>query len=101
MHLVDHARVHIEETYRAAVAGARHARAAGERAALSGAVPRRARHGMARRADGDDRLMDAVAGGSRQAARKAVPVAAGWLGVLRRMVAMLRLLPARLPGRSA
>ena len=35
------------------------------------------------------------------AARRAVPVAAGWLGVLPRTLAMLRLMPARLPNRSA
>jgi len=102
MHLVDHARAHIEETYvrpfperamrgllaallpypgrfRAALAAGW---LAGRVAKIASWVPWRGRLSVA-------------------AARKAVPVAAGWLGVMKRTLAMLSLTPDRLPNRSA
>ncbi len=102
MHLVDHARAHIEETFsrpwpdramrgllanvlpypgrfRAALAAGW---LAGRLVTIASWAPWRGRLTMA-------------------AARKAMPVAAGWLGIMRRTAAMLRLLPARLPNRSA
>jgi glycolate oxidase iron-sulfur subunit len=102
MHLVDHARAHIEETYvrpfperamrgllaallpypgrfRAALAAGW---LAGRVMKIASWVPWRGRLSVA-------------------AARKAVPVAAGWLGVMKRSIAMLSLMPARLPNRSA
>jgi glycolate oxidase iron-sulfur subunit len=102
MHLVDHARAHIEETYvrpwpdramRALLANMlpypgrfRAALAvgwlAGRLVKLASWTPWRGRLTVA-------------------AMRKAVPAAAGWLGVMQRTIAMLRLMPARLPNRSA
>jgi glycolate oxidase iron-sulfur subunit len=102
MHLVDHARAHIEETYvrpwperamrgllaallpypgrfRAALAAGW---LAGRVMKIASWVPWRGRLGVA-------------------AARKAVPVGAGWLDVMKRTMAMLSLMPARLPNRSA
>jgi glycolate oxidase iron-sulfur subunit len=102
MHLVDHARTHIEETYRrpwpdramrallafllpypgrfrAALAAGWFAGRLGK---LVSWVPWRARPAVA-------------------AARRVVPVGTGWRGLARRTVAMLALMPARLPDRPA
>ena len=102
MHLVDHARAHIEETY---------ARPWPDRMmrALLAAVlpyPARFRAAMAFAWLGGRlvQLGSSLPWGGRSyvsTARSVVPVAAGWLGILRRTGALLRLMPATLPNRSA
>ena len=102
MHLVDHARAHIEDTY---------TRPWPDRAmrALLAAVlpyPARFRAAMAFAWLGGRlvQLGSSLPWGGRSyvsTARSVVPVAAGWLGILRRTGALLRLMPATLPNRSA
>jgi glycolate oxidase iron-sulfur subunit len=101
MHLVDHARAHIEETYR------RPWPDRAMRALLAFLLPYPGRFRAALAAGWfAGRLMKVASwlpGRGRRsavAARKAVPVGAGWLGLMRRTVAMLGLMPARLPNRS-
>ena len=81
MHLVDHARSYIEQTYRRPVARTGVARRVGHRAAAAGTVP----HGVARRASG--------------AAVRAAGPGSGTFG--RRLQAMLDLVPDRLPSPSS
>jgi glycolate dehydrogenase iron-sulfur subunit len=100
MHLVDHARVHIEETYR------RPWPDRAMRVLLAGLLPYPGRFRAALGAGWfAGRFVKAASmssrGGSGGAARKAVPVPPGWRGIARRLVAMLALMPARLPPRSA
>ena len=68
MHLVDHARVHIEKTYRAPAGRSPAARAAGVAAALSAAVPAGAPRGAPRQAVGAAARCDRP-----QAARRHAP----------------------------
>jgi glycolate oxidase iron-sulfur subunit len=94
MHLVDNARAHIEETYRRPWAD----RAI--RALLAAVLPYRGRFRAALAAGWLPGRLAALF--SRRArSRKAVPVGSGLLGTLRRLIAMLSLVPSRLPGRSA
>ena len=94
MHLVDHARAHIEETYRRPWAD----RAI--RAVLAAVLPYPGRFRAALAAGWlPGRLAALFSGGAP--GRKAVPVGPGLLGTLRRLIAMLSLVPSRLPGRSA
>ena len=94
MHLVDHARAHIEETYRRPWAD----RAI--RAVLAAVLPYPGRFRAALAAGWlPGRLAALFSGGAPR--RKAVPVGSGVLGTLRRLIAMLSLVPSRLPGRSA
>jgi glycolate oxidase iron-sulfur subunit len=102
MHLVDHARAHIEETYR------RPWPDRAVRALLAALLPYPNRFRAALAAGWlAGRLLKIASwvpwrGRLRvSAARKAVPVAAGWLGAMRRTAAMLALTPGRLPNRSA
>jgi glycolate oxidase iron-sulfur subunit len=102
MHLVDHARAHIEETYR------RPWPDRAMRALLAALLPYPGRFRAALAAGRlIGRLLKVAAWvpwrgrASAAVARKAVPVADGWLGVMRRMAAMLALTPGRLPNRSA
>ena len=81
MHLVDHARAHIEETYRASLARPGDARAARLPAALSRPVPGGARGRLVRGAAGQ---AGAWLRGRPAVARKAVPVGPGWSGLARR-----------------
>jgi glycolate oxidase iron-sulfur subunit len=102
MHLVDHARVHIEDTYRRPWPDRT------MRALLAAVLPY---HRRFRYALGSfwlaGRLLEIVSRipwgwrSSASTARQVVPIAAGWLGILRRTAATLRLMPARLPNRSA
>jgi len=101
MHLVDHARAHIEETYR------RPWPDRAMRALLANVLPYpgrfRAALGLGWIAGRLIKLASWAPWRGRvtlAAARKAVPVAAGWLGVMQRSIAVLRLMPARLPNRS-
>src|SRR5437762_1290255 len=95
MHLVDHARVHIEETYRRPWADRT------MRAVLAHVLPYPTRfRAMLMAGWLPGRLAALFSGGSRSS-RKADPVDSGLLGTLRRLAAMLKLVPARLPGRSA
>ena len=95
MHLVDHARAHIEETYRRpwpdrllrAVLAAVLPYPGRFRAALAAGVAAGPARGSVHQPLG----ADAQGGASR----------AGLLGMVRRLAAMLRLAPARLSGRSA
>jgi glycolate oxidase iron-sulfur subunit len=94
MHLVDHARAHIEETYRRPWAD----RAI--RAVLAAVLPYPGRFRAALAAGWlPGRLAALFSGGA--SGRKAVPVGSGLLGTLWRLIAMLSLVPSRLPGRSA
>jgi glycolate oxidase iron-sulfur subunit len=94
MHLVDHARAHIEETYRRPWAD----RAI--RAVLAAVLPYPGRFRAALAAGWlPGRLAALFLDGAPR--RKAVPVGSGLLGTLRRLIAMLSLVPSRLPGRSA
>jgi glycolate oxidase iron-sulfur subunit len=99
MHLVDHARVHIEETYR------RPWPDRGMRALLAFVLPYPGRFRAALAAAWLVGTLAKVVAlprrGRASAARKAVPVGEGWLGLVRRTAAMLGLTPARLPNRSA
>jgi len=102
MHLVDHARAHIEET---------HVRPWPDRmmrALLASVLPYPGRFRAALGAGWLAGRVLAIASWTpwrgrlpAVAVRKAVPVAAGWLGIARRLTAMLRLMPARLPNRSS
>jgi glycolate oxidase iron-sulfur subunit len=94
MHLVDHARAHIEETYRRPWAD----RAI--RAVLAAVLPYPGRFRAALAAGWLPGRLAALFSGSAPR-RKAVPVGSGLLGTLRRLIAMLSLVPSRLPGRSA
>ena len=94
MHLVDHARVHIEETY------ARPWPDRLIRAVLAAVLPYPARFRAALAAAWLPGRLVALLSGRPASPRKAVPVGAGVSGLLRRLVAMLGLSPARLPGRS-
>ena len=100
MHLVDHARAHIEETYR------RPWPDRAMRALLAFVLPYPGRFRAALAAGWfAARLINLAslawrAGSGAVVTRRAVPVAAGWLGLARRTVAMLGLMPARLPNRS-
>src|SRR6185436_9097706 len=99
MHLVDHARAHIEETYR------RPWPDRAMRALLAFVLPYPGRFRAALAAGWfAGRLVNLAslawrAGSGAVVTRRAVPVAAGWLGLARRAVAMLGLMPARLPNR--
>jgi len=94
MHLVDHARAHIEETYR------RPWPDRAMRALLAAVLPYPGRFRTALAAGWlPGRLAALFSGGSTS--RKATPVGSGLLGTLRRLIAMLSLVPSRLPGRSA
>jgi len=94
MHLVDHARVHIEETYR------RPWTDRVMRGVLAAVLPYPARFRAALAAGWlPGRLAALFSGGARS--RKALPVGSGPTGTLRRILAMLSLVPSRLPRRSA
>jgi len=94
MHLVDHARAHIEETYR------RRWTDRAIRAVLAAVLPYPGRFRAALAAGWlPGRLAALISGGAPR--RKAVPVGSGLLGTLWRLIAMLSLVPSRLPGRSA
>ena len=102
MHLVDHARAHIEETFR------RPWPDRAMRALLAAVLPYPARFRAALGAGWLASRLLAIASWApwrgrltAAAARRAVPVAAGWLGIAERTVAMLRLMPSRLLNRSA
>jgi glycolate oxidase iron-sulfur subunit len=106
MHLVDHARAHIEETYR------RPWPDRAMRALLAALLPYPGRFRAALAAGWFAGLLLKLVSlvGSWipwrgrpdvAAARRAVPVAAGWLGAMQRARAMLALMPGRLPNRSA
>jgi glycolate oxidase iron-sulfur subunit len=94
MHLVDHARAHIEETYRRPWIDR------AMRAVLAGVLPYPARFRAALVAGWLPGRIAALFSGS-SSRRKAVPVGSSLVGTLRRAVAMLSLVPTRLPGRSA
>ncbi len=94
MHLVDHARAHIEETYR------RPWPDRAMRALLANVLPYPGRFRAALAAGWlPGRLAALLPGGA--ASGKAAPVSSSLLGVARRALALLRLVPSRLPGRSA
>jgi len=94
MHLADHARAHIEETYR------RPWTDRAIRAMLAAVLPYPGRFRAALAAGWlPGRLAALLSGGASR--RKAVPVGSGLLDTLRRLIAMLSLVPSRLPGRSA
>src|SRR3954463_2551704 len=99
MHLVDHARVHIEDTYRRPWADRI------MRALLANLLPYPGRFRAALFAGWFARpfvtLVSWFTGPAVRSARNAVPVAEGWRGIAQRTIAMLGLLPARLPNRSA
>jgi glycolate oxidase iron-sulfur subunit len=96
MHLVDHARAHIEETY------PRPWPDRAVRALLAYLLPYPDRFRAALAAGWfATPLVRLVAGRrGRKAAGKAVPVGPGWPGLARRAAAMLGLLPGRWPNRS-
>src|SRR3954471_23712872 len=95
MHLVDHARVHIEETFPRPWPDRL------VRAVLRAVLPYPARFRAALAAAWLPSRIVALFSGRSASLRKAEPVGAGLPGVLQRLAAMLRLPPARLPGRSA
>ena len=95
MHLVDHARVHIEETYR------RPWPDRAMRALLANVLPYPGRFRAALAAGWLPGRLAALLSGGPPSGGKAVPVSPGLLGVARRLFALLRLVPLRLPGRSA
>jgi glycolate oxidase iron-sulfur subunit len=99
MHLVDHARAHIEDTYRRPWADRI------MRAVLANLLPYPGRFRAALAAGWFAgpfvKLASWLTGPAVRSARKAVPVAEGWRGMAQRTVAMLGLLPSRLPNRSA
>ena len=95
MHLVDHARAYIEETY------PRPWPDRAMRALLAFLLPYPGRFRAALAAGWFAAPLLRLAGLSgRKAAGKAEPVGPAWLGLARRTAAMLGLLPARLPNRS-
>jgi glycolate dehydrogenase iron-sulfur subunit len=95
MHLVDHARAHIEETYRRPFADRM------VREVLAAVLPYPGRFRLALAAGWLPGRIAALFPSGALSSRKAVPLGSGLLGTLRRLVAMLKLVPARLPGRSA
>jgi len=95
MHLVDHARVHIEETFPRPWPDRL------VRAVLAAVLPYPARFRAALAAAWlPGRLVALLSGGSASL-RKAEPVGTGVAGLLRRLAAMLRLSPQRPPVHSA
>ena len=94
MHLVDHARAHIEETY------ARPWPDRAMRALLAFLLPYPGRFRAALAAGWFAGRLIKLASWA-PATRKAVPVGTGWRGLARRTAAMLALTPARLPDRPA
>jgi glycolate oxidase iron-sulfur subunit len=100
MHLVDHARAHVEETYRRPWADRI------MRALLANLLPYPGRFRAALAAGWFAgplvRAASWLAGGAAgRPARKAVPVSPGWRGIAQRAIAMVGLMPSRLPNRSA
>ena len=95
MHLVDHARVHIEETYR------RPWTDRAIRAVLAAVLPYPARFRAALAAGWLPGRIAALLSSAPSGRRKAEPVGSGVVGTLRRFAAMMKLTPARFPGRSA
>jgi glycolate oxidase iron-sulfur subunit len=95
MHLVDHARAHIEETYRRPWPDRM------MRALLANVLPYRGRFRAALAAGWLPGLVARLLAGAPASTRKAAPVAGDWRGVVRRLTAMLGLTPALLPNRSA
>jgi glycolate oxidase iron-sulfur subunit len=94
MHLVDHARVHIEETYRRPWPDRL------IRAVLANVLPYPGRFRAALAAGWlPGRLVALFSGGTSRP--KAAPVAPGVVSLIRRFIAALRLTPVRPPGRSA
>src|SRR5215213_6761072 len=94
MHLVDHARVHIEETYRRPWADR------AMRAVLAAVLPYPGRLRAALAAGWLPGRVAALFSASPEWRGKATPVGSGLRGTLRRLVAMLSLVPPRLPRRS-
>jgi glycolate oxidase iron-sulfur subunit len=95
MHLVDHARAHIEETYRRPWPDRL------IRTVLANVLPYPDRFRAVLAAGWlPGRLMALFSSGSASRP-KAVPVAPGVVSLVRRFIATLRLMPARPPGRSA
>ena len=94
MHLVDHARAHIEDTYRRPWSD----RAV--RAVLAAVLPYPARFRAALAAGWLPGRLAALLPGAPSSLRKGAPVGSGLAGTLRRLAAMLKLTPARLPGGS-
>jgi glycolate oxidase iron-sulfur subunit len=100
MHLVDHARAHVEETFRRPWADRI------MRALLANLLPYPGRFRAALAAGWFAgplvRAASWLAGGAAgRPARKAVPVSPGWRGIAQRAIAMVGLMPSRLPNRSA
>src|SRR5882724_7380230 len=99
MHLVDHARVHVEETYRRPWADRV------MRALLANLLPYPARFRAALAAGWFAgplvRAATWLAGRTAGPRPKAVPVPLGWRGTTQRTIAMFGLIPSRLPNRSA
>jgi glycolate oxidase iron-sulfur subunit len=94
MHLVDHARAHIEETYR---------RPWPDwliRAVLAAVLPYPARFRAALAAAWLPGRVLALFSGPVAPGRKAIPAGEGFAALVRRVGAMLRLAPARAPGSS-
>jgi glycolate dehydrogenase iron-sulfur subunit len=95
MHLVDHARAHIEETFPRPWAD----RAV--RAVLAAVLPYPARFRAALAAAWLPGRLASLFSGRSPSIRKAEPVGADVSGLLKRIAAMLRLTPGRFAGRSA
>jgi glycolate oxidase iron-sulfur subunit len=100
MHLVDHARAHVEETYRRPWADRI------MRALLANLLPYPGRFRAALAAGWFAGPLVWAASwlagrAARRTPRKAIPVSPGWRGMAQRTRAMLGLMPARLPNRSA
>jgi glycolate oxidase iron-sulfur subunit len=93
MHLVDHARVHIEETYR------RPWQERAVRAVLANVLPYPGRFRAALWAGWLPGQLAKLASGLF-GGRKGIPVSDGWAGALRRLAAMLTLVPAVPPERA-
>src|SRR6185436_17258520 len=94
MHLVDHARAHVEETYR------RPWTDRAIRAVLAAVLPYPARFRAALVAGWLPGRLAALVPG-RPSSRKAEPVGSGLFGTVRRLAAMLSLVPSRPPIRAA
>jgi glycolate oxidase iron-sulfur subunit len=94
MHLVDHARAHIEETYRRPWPDRL------MRAGLAAVVPYPGRFRAALAAAWLPGRLAALFTTRSAPGRKATPVGEGFAGLVRRLAATLNLTPARLPGRS-
>jgi glycolate oxidase iron-sulfur subunit len=95
MHLVDHARVHIENTFPRPWPDRL------VRAVLAAVLPYPARFRAALAAAWLPGRLVALVSGRSPSLRKAEPVGTGLTGLLRRLAAMVRLTPARFPGRSS